>query len=181
MPKFACSNMPRNTRKPPSSSTLRACINCQKRKTRCYQPGSGSGSCSYCTRKGKTCSFESPPDRTPLTRKNLDAAENRCTKLRSLLRSLNPEVDVEAALDHLSSEQDDIELPIVGENPEPTPDSYEWHEGSLPPEYTVLNEGNTITTDGMATLPTNDSGYLGISTRTLPTTVFFSLIYYIRK
>ncbi|KAJ5287886.1 transcriptional regulatory protein C1F7.11c [Penicillium angulare] len=155
--------MPRNARKPPSSSTLRACINCQKRKTRCYRTGSDSGPCSYCARKGKTCSFESPPDRTPLTRRNLDAAENRCTKLRSLLRSLNPEVDIEAALEQLSPEQDDTESPIVDENSEPTPDSYEWHEGSLSPEDTVLDEKKAVTTDGMATLPTNDSGYLGCS------------------
>lgn len=159
--------MPKNSRKSPSSSTLRACINCQKRKTRCHRTGSESGSCSYCARKGKTCSFENPPDRTPLTRNNLDAAEHRCTKLRSLLRSLNPEVDIEAALTQLSSEQNDPRSPIVREHSEPTPDSYEWHEGSLSPEYTVLDEEKVLTTDGMATLPTNDSGYLGMLARTL--------------
>lgn len=154
--------MPRNVRKAANSSVLRACINCQKRKTRCFRNGSETDPCSYCSRKGKTCSFENPPDRTPLTRKNLDAAESRCTQLRSLLRSLNPELDIDAALDQLRSEQDVAHSPIEGENTELTPDSYEWYEGSLSPEHSMLDRDNAITTDGMATLSTNDSGYLGM-------------------
>lgn len=154
--------MRKNSRKPLNSPALRACINCQKRKTRCFRPGSETGPCSYCTRKGKTCSFESPPDRTPLTRKNLDLAERRCTQLRSLLRSLNPDLDVKAALEQLNSEQVVADSPTLNENIELTPDSYEWHEGSLSPEEASPDGDNAFTTDGMATLSTNDSGYLGM-------------------
>lgn len=159
-------NMPKDLRKPLNQSALRACINCQKRKSRCFRPGSETAPCSYCTRKGKTCSFESPPDRTPLTRKNLDLAERRCTQLRSLLRSLNPDLDVKVALEQLGSEQDVADSPTLDESIELTPDSYEWYEGSLSPDEASPDGDKAITTDGMATLSTNDSGYLGMWTQT---------------
>ena len=152
--------MPKDSRRSSSAVLPRACINCQKRKTRCLRVGSDSGSCSYCLRKGKACSFDSPPDRTPLTRKNLDAAEYRYTQLRSLLRSLNPEIDIETALEHLGAEDAPLS-PSHAANNDLTPDSYEWHEGSLSPELVTPDQSNAITTDGMATLQTDDSGYLG--------------------
>ncbi|KAJ5784553.1 transcriptional regulatory protein C1F7.11c [Penicillium pulvis] len=153
--------MPKDPRKPLNQSALRACINCQRRKTRCFRPGSETGPCSYCTRKGKTCSFESPPDRTPLTRKNLDLAERRCTQLRSLLHSLNPDLDVKSALEQLGSEQDVADSPTLDGSIELASSNYEWHEGSLSPDGASPDGDKAITTDGMATLSTNDSGYLG--------------------
>ncbi|KAJ5928280.1 transcriptional regulatory protein C1F7.11c [Penicillium verhagenii] len=155
--------MSKNLRKSLSSSAPRACINCQKRKTRCFRAGSETDPCSYCARKGKTCSFESPPDRTPLTRRNLDASESRCAQLRSLLRSLKPDFDIEAALEKLSPEEEVTRSPTLSDNIEIAHDSYEWHEGSLSPEDAFPDQDNAITRDGMATLSTNDSGYLGSS------------------
>lgn len=155
--------MPKSARRSSSAALLRACINCQKRKTRCHRTGSDSAPCAYCARKGKTCSFENPPDRTPLTRKNLDAAEHRYTQLRSLVRSLNPGLDIDAALEELGEQQESAPSPSQDQHNDLTPDSYEWHEGSLSPELATPDQDNAITTDGMATLQTNDSGYLGSS------------------
>ncbi|KAF4920926.1 Regulatory protein GAL4 [Colletotrichum viniferum] len=110
---------------------------------------------------GKTCSFESPPDRTPLTRKNLDAAELRCTQLQNLLRSLNPDLDIESALNQPENQrlENDDSSNTPEESDEVTPHSYEWHEGSLSPEY----KSSTHDNDGMAMLSSHDSGYLGSS------------------
>lgn len=63
----------------------RACLECQRRKTRCVLNGD-SRVCSYCSKASKTCLFDKPPSRTPLTRKNLDAVEARCEELERLLR-----------------------------------------------------------------------------------------------
>lgn len=147
-----------------NSATVRACVNCQKRKSRCMRGSAPNDPCSYCAKTGKTCSFESPPDRTPLTRKNLDAAELRCAQLQALLRSLNPDLDIESALgqsDVRQAENDDSSH-TPEESEEITPHSYEWHEGSLSPEYKSSAPEN----DGMAMLSTHDSGYLGKPTLT---------------
>lgn len=149
--------MQRSPRKNTVTPAARACVNCQKRKSRCLQE-TKNGPCSFCERKGKTCSFEGPPARTSLTRKNLDAAERRCTQLRALLQSLNPDLDVESALEILADDTDSCHINEVNET---TPDSYEWHEGSLSPDCDLSRRVNTISTDGMATLSTTDSGYLG--------------------
>lgn len=135
-------------------------MNCQKRKTRCLR-NSDTGACSYCVRAQKNCSFEGPPNRTPLTRKNLDASEHRCAQLGALLHSIDPGLNIEAALKRLESgyTAPTIEHPV--ETDDSTPDSYEWHEGSLSPECRSPNPGDALTTDGMATLSTTDSGYLG--------------------
>lgn len=81
-----------------TSLAARACVNCRKRKSRCSGSAVDGQPCSYCARTGKECSFEEPADRTPLKRKNLDAAERRYAQLRSLLHSLNPDLDIDAAL-----------------------------------------------------------------------------------
>ncbi|GKT83695.1 C6 transcription factor [Colletotrichum tofieldiae] len=153
--------MPDSLRRCSNSTTVRACVNCQKRKSRCIKGSASNDPCSYCAKTGKTCSFESPPDRTPLTRKNLDAAELRCTQLRNLLRSLNPDLDIESALRDAGGQQaenDDVSH-TPEESDEVTPHSYEWHEGSLSPECKSSAHEN----DGMAMLSTHDSGYLGSS------------------
>ncbi|KAJ5090887.1 transcriptional regulatory protein C1F7.11c [Penicillium argentinense] len=152
--------MHRQARKP-LAPAARACVNCQKRKSRCLQ-GSEAGNCSFCEKTGKICSFEGPPSRTPLTRKNLDAAERRCTQLRALLRSLNPDLNIDSALESRAEAQIAQPQPLEEVN-ESTPDSYEWHEGSLSPEDKSSNWDDSMATDGMATLSTTDSGYLGSS------------------
>ncbi|CAM1509711.1 Fc.00g000460.m01.CDS01 [Cosmosporella sp. VM-42] len=146
----------------PNAPATRACINCQRRKSRCRGASAGNGPCSYCARTGKACSFEDPPDRTPLTRKNLDAAEHRCTQLRALLRSLHPDLDIDSALRRLGLEQDASKqgLQEIGES---TPHHYEWHECSLSPGCKPSSQQGAMATDGMATLSTTDSGYLGSS------------------
>jgi transcriptional regulatory protein GAL4 len=70
-----------------ASASERACLQCQKRKTRCVSNGSDT-TCSYCAKMSKACVFETPPTRTPLTRRNLDAAEARCKELELRLRQL---------------------------------------------------------------------------------------------
>ncbi|KAK9365570.1 fungal-specific transcription factor domain-containing protein [Lipomyces kononenkoae] len=77
-----------------SDLSERACLQCQKRKTRCVSTGIG-GACSYCTKMGKPCVFDSPPTRTPLTRKNLDVAEARCKELERRLRQLQPDIKLD--------------------------------------------------------------------------------------
>jgi transcriptional regulatory protein GAL4 len=73
-----------------SSASERAYLQCQKRKTRCVSNGSTDAICSYCAKMSKECVFETPPTRTPLTRRNLDAAEARCKELELRLRQLQP-------------------------------------------------------------------------------------------
>lgn len=110
------------------------------------------------------CSFDSPPDRTPLTRRNLDAAEYRCAQLRSLLRSLNPDIDIESALKQhagAASAAASSHEPDDGELDASPPNRYEWHEGSLSPGVGSAEHGLSTATDGMAALATRDAGYLG--------------------
>ncbi|KAH6685816.1 fungal-specific transcription factor domain-containing protein [Plectosphaerella plurivora] len=143
------------------SLSSRACVNCQKRKSRCVRSTVADDSaCTYCARSGKPCSFETPPDRTPLTRRNLDAAEARCAQLTSLLRSLHPELDIEASLTQSSrpnpehSGQDE-------EGSGPTHE-FEWHEPALLSDGSSPDDPDGLG-DGMANLATSDAGYLGSS------------------
>lgn len=149
-----------------SPSVARACVNCQKRKSRCLRGDGRNGPCSYCARTGKTCSFEAPPDRTPLTRKELDAAEDQCKKLRVLLRSLNPDVDIESALKGLQGRTTRTDTRLRHQNhsdseKDPVDEqssscSYEWHEQA--PHLESCSQAS----DGMAMIATNESGYLGM-------------------
>lgn len=147
---------------------MRACINCQRRKARCLRRSSGTGPCSYCSRTGKACSIEDPPDRTPLTRKNLDLAELRCAQLRSLLQSLNPDVDIDSALASLESDRNSAASQPPETNDEAPPHSYEWHEDSpSAADDSIIEDDDAIGNDGMATLSRADAGYLGITHLTL--------------
>ncbi|KAI0156569.1 fungal-specific transcription factor domain-containing protein [Xylariaceae sp. FL1272] len=148
------------------SSAARACSNCQKRKSRCLRARPGDISCIYCTRTRKTCVFESPPDRTPLTRRNLDAAELQVKQLRTLLSSLHPDLDIDAAIVRLgrceSSEHPLEQLDSPPANTDkPTPQKYEWHEGTLSTDAEPVANGSA-SNDGMGNLSTKtNSGYLG--------------------
>lgn len=148
-----------------SSSQIRACLNCQKRKSRCQPRAEGPGPCSYCARAGKDCSFVNPPNRTRLTRKNLDKIEQRCNQLEALIRSLHPDLDIDLAIANLQAGQEVIVAPEPESNDsspqhqEPAHE-YEWNEPSLPPDFDNHdNEARAM--DGMATLNSLDAGYLG--------------------
>ncbi|KAH6667955.1 fungal-specific transcription factor domain-containing protein [Halenospora varia] len=144
---------------------LRACLECQKRKSKC----TGEIPCAYCARTQRDCIYAARPIRTPLTRKNLDAAEQKCKKLTSLLKSLNPDVDIEALLKNGVPSTS----PQPANNPSPkspqqvdeaSPGSsheYEWHEAPLSNDEEPVHSLR----DGMALLSTDpsESGYLGSS------------------
>lgn len=55
--------------------------------------------------------FDAPPERTSLTRKNLDESEARCKRLEALLKTLNPEVDVDSLLDKEQLQAHDRQRP----------------------------------------------------------------------
>lgn len=100
-----------------TSLAARACVNCRKRKSRCSGSAVDGQPCSYCAKTSKECSFEEPAERTPLKRENLDAAERRHAQLRFLLHSLNPDLDIDAALAKLDvnvSSSDGLDPPTSG-------------------------------------------------------------------
>ncbi|KAF4628358.1 hypothetical protein G7Y89_g9791 [Cudoniella acicularis] len=143
-----------------AASQLKACLECQ-----C----TGEIPCGYCARTQKACVYAAKPVRTPLTRKNLDAAEQKCQKLTSLLKSLNPDVDIEALLKNgvasTSSQPPNNPSPKSPQQvDEASPGSsheYEWHEAPLSNDDEQVHSLR----DGMALLSTDtsESGYLGSS------------------
>ncbi|KAI1130730.1 fungal-specific transcription factor domain-containing protein [Nemania abortiva] len=150
-----------------SSSSSRACTNCQKRKSRCLRAHPGDSICISCTKTRKSCIFKNPPDRTPLTRRNLDAAELQVVQLRALVRSLQPDLDIDAAIKRLHGRGSAVSLPVqqLGSPPaeadRPMPQNYEWHEGSLS-TGAGSTENVIASNDGMANLLIDEnSGYLG--------------------
>ncbi|KAK7431020.1 hypothetical protein QQZ08_002550 [Neonectria magnoliae] len=158
------------SRRSRSPTQSRACLNCQKRKSRCLLSQNGDKPCAYCSRTGKICSFVNPPNRTPLTRRNLDAAELRCAQLQSLLQSLHPQLNVDLAIANLEAEGqggiepvdfDDTQTRISAEREQPA-HKFEWHETLLPLD-SGSPTGNVRVKDGMAMLSTLDAGYLGSS------------------
>lgn len=143
----------------PKASNPRACLQCQKRKTKCVFRGMNPDACIYCTKTHKRCIFEAPPSRTPLTRKNLDAVERRCAQLEAQLRALDPNLKLETSL-----EGDDREIseepPLPTDARESSPgEDYEWNEAEASNHAKPANVEN----DGMATISTAASGYLGES------------------
>ena len=146
---------------------IRACLGCQKRKTRCVPSQHHPSSCTYCARAKTDCIFDTPAPRIPLTRKNLDAFEQRCGQLEALLRSLSPGIDVDAELKKLGSPRLDTQqtTPVDGEDGSDgsQDEDVEWNEALPPNDPKRLH----FKSDGMAMAPTTTSGYLG---RTLPTT-----------
>lgn len=147
----------------PKASSLRACLECQKRKTKCVFRGVSPTSCTYCTKTHKRCVFEAPPSRTPLTRKNLDGAERRSNRLEALLRSLDPNINIDASLNALENGSVDdrrltSETSEASEARDNSPgEEFEWDEASTSLEAKPSNAEN----DGMATMTTTTSGYLG--------------------
>lgn len=157
--------MPRNT----------SCLECRSRKSRC----SGTTPCLYCSKAKKQCLYEAVPSRTSLTRRNLDESERRCEVLRSLLSSLNPGLDIEAALQQAKqAAEPNATVPSL-ENLDVAPvlKEFEWRETPLlsKPERSV---GSSDAGDGMASLPANTgtSGYLGSSSGSSLLETIFDLL-----
>ncbi|KNG90644.1 hypothetical protein ANOM_001311 [Aspergillus nomiae NRRL 13137] len=147
--------MPKDLRQSKSG----ACTECQ-----C----SGSAPCAYCARSNKQCIFSGPPQRTPLTRQNLDELEHRCRALKRLLQKLNPDLDVDRALkemnrnDTLAYVSKRGNSSITEDNPA-TPDRFDWSEASLVSPAAETYQSPEQGPDGMASLPSSkcDTGYLG--------------------
>ncbi|KAK5112093.1 hypothetical protein LTR85_011674 [Meristemomyces frigidus] len=155
------------------SSSDRACLQCQRRKTKCIPTESGE-ICTYCVKAGKTCVFSDKQIRTPLTRKNLDDAEARCRRLEAALQQVGSSAPVEDEL----PEDDETIRPMTATSTAPvlapglvndagpgqasTP--YEWNESP-----SAAQGGQDVhadkAPDGMASLGDGGetSGYLGNS------------------
>ena len=159
------------SRRPRIEGSDRACLQCQRRKTKCVTKGHNA-SCVFCAKTGRRCIFGEPLARTSLTRKNLDEAESRCKALEAQLRRLQSGQDPEASLRNgsTSQEPDNSENPTPGAEPDsngrksvetPSTRDFEWHEtfsGNF--GDSTRKDGR----DGMASLAAdiNDSGYLGV-------------------
>jgi hypothetical protein len=105
---------------------------------------------------------------------NLERAEGERRKLRVLLETLNPELDVDAALVALDGQQEDDKeesdergasgdgLPVMmdedGRDEETHRERYEWEESHRP---LSKDSASTLDKDGMAILPSVNAGYLG--------------------
>jgi transcriptional regulatory protein GAL4 len=106
--------------------------------------------------------------RTPLTRKNLAAAETRCKQLEKILRQLRPEIEIEKSLetiansDYMNSDHSHITDPKENagtESVEPHGDcDFEWHEAPSLVGHKERQE-DVNRRDGMASLAA--CGYLG--------------------
>ena len=147
------------------SMSERACLECQKRKTKCVAAAEGEV-CAYCQKAGKACIFEGPHERTSLTRRNLDAAEARCKELEKLLQDLQTTARIDAGQQPASRELDSRPEPHrtrASEDPPIGP--YEWNEG-LDASANDPSPDGEYTRDGMASLTRhgNGSGYLGKDT-----------------
>ncbi|PGH01944.1 hypothetical protein AJ79_07775 [Helicocarpus griseus UAMH5409] len=151
-----------------------ACDECRLRKSKCSKQ---RPACSLCKQLGKECVYSPKVVRTPLTRQNLTYAEDRIRKLEATIRTLLPNVDIEALLDASSSQQpsgeqrqqkrESSQKPIPGpvlkdtEAPEAASealpqlaDGFDWAEKELTPSEL---------SDGMAALSIRPegAGYLG--------------------
>ncbi|KAI4824885.1 hypothetical protein E4T45_10368, partial [Aureobasidium sp. EXF-8846] len=145
------------------SASERACLECQKRKTKCVAAASEGDICAYCQKAGKSCVFEGPHERTSLTRRNLDAAEARCRELERLLQEVKTDTGPVAAQREETQQSAPVpHRPQSTEDPPAGP--YEWNEG-LDASANDPSPNGEYTRDGMASLTRqgNGSGYLGKS------------------
>lgn len=156
----------RTSRATPSE---RACLQCQRRKTKCL-PGSGD-SCSYCTKAGKTCVFSEKQSRTPLTRRNLDAAEERLRQLEAALQQAGSSVPPETSRppEPVGDYKETVEAEVAtaDRSSKPTEEAatpYEWNE-SLSGNGVHSASRARKAPDGMALFSEGGeaAGYLGES------------------
>ncbi|CZT25505.1 uncharacterized protein RCC_11238 [Ramularia collo-cygni] len=137
----------------------KACNECQRRKTKCTLSEDGSH-CGFCRRAGKACVFEEPPQRTPLTRQNLDQAEARCRQLELMLQQQR-----ETAMpSDSSSAAEHQQTTLRANNPGEGIADYEWNEAT-DPEAREQSSDSDHARDGMGALTSrkSGSGYLGTS------------------
>jgi transcriptional regulatory protein GAL4 len=145
------------------SASERACLECQKRKTKYVAAASEGDICAYCQKAGKTCVFEGPHERTSLTRRNLDAAEARCRELERLLQEVKTNTGPDAEQKEATQESASRSVPHRPQSTEDPPAGpYEWNEG-LDASANDPSPDGEYTRDGMASLTRqgNGSGYLG--------------------
>ncbi|THW22133.1 hypothetical protein D6D23_06168 [Aureobasidium pullulans] len=146
------------------AASERACLECQKRKTRCVAAAEGDA-CAYCQKTGKTCAFDGPHERTPLTRRNLDAAEAHCRQLEMLLEELQGNANSGAEQTEAEPSQEIRVEPRRQLNAEDPPSGpYEWNEG-LDAGTNDPSPDGEYSRDGMASLTRqgHGAGYLGKS------------------
>ncbi|TVY84637.1 Regulatory protein GAL4 [Lachnellula suecica] len=130
-----------------------------------YKCSGDAPACTYCRRTQRSCVYVDRPIRTPLTRKNLDAVEQKCERLTSLLRSLNPDVDIENLLKNgvpsasTPANNPSPKSPLLLDEASPgSSHEYEWHEAPLSTDDEQVHSLK----DGMALLSTDpSSGYIG--------------------
>ncbi|KAF3071402.1 hypothetical protein CFAM422_006073 [Trichoderma lentiforme] len=145
---------------------LQACLECQKRKTRCIR-NDRNQSCTYCARTGKDCVFEAPPSRVALTRKNFDALQEKCNHLEALLLRVGGDSSrldnlgsLEAELNKLPS-LPDAEAESDGSDGQGSPEGHlDWSETL---SGTGLKATDQVKDNGMALISAQSSGYLGIN------------------
>ncbi|KXJ90286.1 fungal-specific transcription factor domain-domain-containing protein, partial [Microdochium bolleyi] len=150
-----------------------ACINCQRRKSRCARSSITGDACAYCLRTGKHCSFQEPPRRTALTRDNLNASQLECLRLRRLLRALQPALDIDAALVNASaSASAEANAEVDGGRGSGSGGGVAGAVAVAPSNSSPASTSSYTTAaaaaldqpeDGMAMFPTASSGYLGSS------------------
>lgn len=141
-----------------ADTSEQACLACRKRKTRCIIQ-MGNTTCSYCIRWNKTCVFNGPPARTPLTRKNLDDLETRCRDLEDQISRLTQNA-AQPSMQESNMASDPQAHNEGPSNIEQHADAFEWNEspGSA-------DDHHRPAADGMASLTVRSggAGYLGIS------------------
>lgn len=134
----------------------RACLACQRRKTKCIPSGDGQP-CEYCTKTGKRCQFAEPPNRTPLTRKNLDDLESRCHHLEAIIESLQrsngPPV---SHTENLRHEATTAPKHAVGS-------TYEWNEDQDPKSWSATPPEEERDGMVMVAAANRTSGFIGTS------------------
>ncbi|KAG0645036.1 Regulatory GAL4 [Hyphodiscus hymeniophilus] len=147
--------------------------------------------CAACSQLGIRCVYSRKISRTPLTRSNLTAAEDRIRLLESALTSLFPGIGLETILSSTqsqitdtpsertasqparSSPPDEDEKRNANSSSETLPreaDGFDWTETAI-----TLSELSDVS-DGMAALSINPegAGYLGATSSVVPLRTLFS-------
>ncbi|KAK0886730.1 hypothetical protein LTR02_017878, partial [Friedmanniomyces endolithicus] len=153
----------------------RACLQCQRRKTKCI-PGEPGEACVFCARAGRTCVFPDKPNRTPLTRKNLDDAEDQIRRLEELLQQhedtraihggeTSDQAETGRTVDDADGRDPTEKSPKLPSRVGPAATPYEWNEScGVGPDGEPTTHADKAP-DGMASLGDEGeaSSYLGNS------------------
>ncbi|KFY39549.1 hypothetical protein V495_05890 [Pseudogymnoascus sp. VKM F-4514 (FW-929)] len=159
-----------------SLASFAACDECRARKFKCPKE---RPSCAVCSQQGKECIYSPRTERTPLTRQNLTAAEDRIRRLEEAFAELLPEANIDEILSsrgdgtpHALPQRNSAPVPTLGvavsagratprdsaspgaeETLPQKPDGFDWVEETT---FSSIS-------DGMAALSMNPegTGYLG--------------------